>query len=50
MIAAAVVDSAKRPVGALHVAASLSDWSVDDFRRLVAPLTMEAARALSGFG
>jgi len=48
VIAAAITDAAQRPVAAIHVSASLSEWQVDDFRRRIAPLVMEAARALSG--
>lgn len=47
VLAAAVVDAQRRPVGAVHIAGSLSEWSVEDFRRRFAPLAMEAARALS---
>ncbi|MEN8739910.1 MAG: IclR family transcriptional regulator [Phaeobacter gallaeciensis] len=33
-----------RPIGAIHVAGSLSEWSQDDFERQAAPVAMEAAR------
>lgn len=35
------------PIGAVHIAGSLSDWSPGDFRKRFAPLAIEAARALS---
>ena len=38
----------RRPIGAVHIAGSLSEWSVEDFRRRFAPLAIEAARAVSG--
>ena len=36
------------PLGAIHVAGSLSEWSPATFERQVAPLAMEAARAIVG--
>ncbi|MFC4166257.1 IclR family transcriptional regulator [Teichococcus aestuarii] len=48
VLAAAVRDRQGRPVAAIHIAASLSEWEEADFRRRMAPLAMEAARALSG--
>jgi DNA-binding IclR family transcriptional regulator len=45
VLAAAVLQQG-RPVGAVHIAGSLSEWSVADFRRRFAPLAIEAARAL----
>lgn len=48
VLAAAVLDGSRRPVGAVHIAGSLSEWSIEDFRRKFAPLAVEAARALSG--
>lgn len=48
VVAAAVVDAAERPVGAVHIAGSLSEWTVDEFRARFAPLAAEAARAISG--
>lgn len=47
VLAAAILDSPGRPVGAIHVAGSLSEWDVEAFRRAFAPLAVEAARALS---
>jgi len=48
VLAAAVTDAEGRPVAAVHIAASLSEWEEEPFRRRMAPLAMEAARALSG--
>lgn len=45
--AAAILDRSGRPLGAIHVAGSLSEWPIEDFRRKFAPLAVEAARALS---
>jgi IclR family pca regulon transcriptional regulator len=47
VLAAAVLDQNARPVAAIHVAASLSEWEVDAFRKRIGPLAIEAARALS---
>jgi DNA-binding IclR family transcriptional regulator len=47
VLAAAVLDIDQRPVAAIHVAASLSEWTEESFRQRVSPLVMEAARALS---
>ncbi|QCI67829.1 IclR family transcriptional regulator [Phreatobacter stygius] len=47
VLAAAIRDNGGRPVGAVHIAGSLSEWSVEDFRKRFAPLAIEAARALS---
>ena len=46
-VAAAVLDRSGRPQGAIHIAGSLSEWPIEDFRRKFAPLVIEAARALS---
>lgn len=48
VLAASVLDAHRRPLGAVHIAGSLSEWSVEEFRRRFAPLAVEAARALSG--
>lgn len=47
IVLAASIRSGGVPVGAVHVAGSLSDWSPGDFRKRFAPLAIEAARALS---
>ncbi|MBO1075880.1 IclR family transcriptional regulator [Roseomonas marmotae] len=43
----AVRDRDGRPVAAIHVAGSLSEWDAETFRRRVGPVAIEAARALS---
>ncbi|MCU4178339.1 IclR family transcriptional regulator [Bosea sp. BH3] len=48
VLAAPVLDMDGKPIGAVHIAGSLSEWSIDDFRQRLAPLAVEAARALSG--
>lgn len=48
VLSAAVLDGMRRPIGAVHIAGSLSEWSTEDFRRRFSPLAIEAARALSG--
>lgn len=47
VLAAAICDGVGVPVGAVHIAGSLSDWSSGEFRKRFAPLAIEAARALS---
>ncbi|MCR9127003.1 MAG: IclR family transcriptional regulator [Rhodobacteraceae bacterium] len=37
------------PVGAIHIAGSLSEWTPEDFAASVAPLAQEAARAISRY-
>jgi DNA-binding IclR family transcriptional regulator len=46
-VAAAVTDHLSRPVGAVHIAGLLSDWSEAEFKQRFAPLVIEAARAIS---
>ncbi len=48
VIGGAVTDAEGRPLGAIHIAGSLSEWSEGGFRRKFAPLLLETARALSG--
>jgi len=48
VIGAAVVDGDGRPLGAIHIAGSLSEWNEAGFRRKFSPLLLEAARAISG--
>lgn len=48
VLSAAVIAGSGRPLGAVHIAGSLSEWSLEDFRKRFAPLAIEAARALSG--
>lgn len=40
----AIPDATGRPVAAIHIAGSLSEWDPEDFRRHVAPLAAEAVR------
>ncbi|TRW99345.1 helix-turn-helix domain-containing protein [Paracoccus sp. M683] len=42
----AIPDTDGRPVAAIHVAGSLSEWQPEEFRRVVAPLASEAVRAI----
>ncbi len=46
-IGVAVTAPTGQPVGAIHVAGSLSEWTPEDFSTRVAPLALEAARAIS---
>ncbi|MCD1625623.1 MAG: IclR family transcriptional regulator [Paracoccaceae bacterium] len=46
-IGVAVTGPQGRPVAAIHVAGSLSEWTAQDFSTRVAPLALEAARAIS---
>jgi len=46
VLAAPVLGNDGRPVGAVHIAGSLSEWRVEDFRARFAPLATEAARAI----
>lgn len=48
-IAAAVRSPDGRPLGAIHVAGSLSEWDPETFCRRFAPLTVEAASAINRF-
>lgn len=45
-VAAAVLDSKGRPVAAIHVAASLAEWTQEDFVHRVGPLVNAAANGL----
>lgn len=48
VIAGAVVDGEGRPLGAIHISGSLSEWNEAGFRRRFSPLLLEAVRAVSG--
>lgn len=48
-IGVALTDAAGRPVAAIHLAGSLSEWTVDEFCQRFAPLAAEAARAINRF-
>jgi IclR family transcriptional regulator, pca regulon regulatory protein len=43
----AITDEGGHPVAAIHVAGSLAEWTAEDFARRVAPLAIDAARAIS---
>ncbi|WP_118138299.1 IclR family transcriptional regulator [Oceanicella sp. SM1341] len=47
VLAAAITGPGGLPIGAIHIAGSMSEWTAEDFRRRFAPLAIEAARALS---
>lgn len=47
-VACAVLDHRARPVAAVHIAGSLSEWDAGAFAKRFAPLVSEAAGALSG--
>ena len=47
-IACAILDNRARPVAAVHIAGSLSEWSVEEFTERFSPLVAEAAQSLSG--
>ena len=47
-LAAAVLDHHKRPIAAIHIAGSCSQWTSATFIQRFAPLAIEAARALGG--
>ena len=47
-VAAAVLDSQRTPVGAVSIAASLSEWTPETFSRRFGPLVVAAAQAISG--
>ena len=45
----AVLDSTGAPVAAIHVAASLSEWTPEDFVQQLVPVGLASARAISQF-
>ncbi|MDB6180656.1 IclR family transcriptional regulator [Paracoccus fistulariae] len=45
-LAGAIPGSDGRPVAAIHVAGSLSEWQPEDFRRRIAPVVAEAIRSI----
>ncbi|MFH5927293.1 IclR family transcriptional regulator [Roseomonas xinghualingensis] len=47
-IGVAITDASARPVAAIHVAGSLAHWNAKSFREKIAPLAIEAARAIRG--
>lgn len=48
VLASAILDHEGRPIAAVHIAGSCSEWTPDDFVRRFAPLTIGAAKALGG--
>lgn len=48
VVAAAVVDGNGVPIGAVSLAASLSEWTRDKFARRFGPMVVAAAQAISG--
>lgn len=46
-LAAAITNSRGQPIGAIHIAGSLSEWSGEEFCKRFSPLVIEATRALS---
>ncbi|MBO0344499.1 IclR family transcriptional regulator [Roseibium sp. CAU 1637] len=46
-MAAAILDANRRPVAAIHLAASLAEWSPEEFEKQFAPLIIQAARTVS---
>ncbi|WP_228255725.1 IclR family transcriptional regulator [Pollutimonas thiosulfatoxidans] len=47
-IASAILDSKGRPIAAIHVSASLAEWTPEAFCHRIGPRVIEATRALSG--
>ncbi|KWT97947.1 MULTISPECIES: IclR family transcriptional regulator [unclassified Variovorax] len=47
-IAAPILNAQRKPVAAISVAASLAEWTLDEFARKHGPLVLAAAQALSG--
>ena len=44
-----VLNNVGKPVGAIHIAGSLSEWTPDDYIAKVVPLGQQAARAISQY-
>lgn len=44
-----VLNNIGEPVGAIHIAGSLSEWTQDDYIKQVVPLGQQAARAISQY-
>ncbi|WP_348933278.1 IclR family transcriptional regulator [Aquabacter sp. CN5-332] len=47
-VACAILDHRARPVAAIHIAGTLSEWDPESFAKRFSPLVAEAAGALSG--
>jgi DNA-binding IclR family transcriptional regulator len=43
----AAVSERGTAIAAIHISGSLSEWNVEDFKKRMGPLLMEAAEALS---
>ncbi|MGB6009271.1 IclR family transcriptional regulator [Castellaniella sp.] len=48
VLASAIIDRKGRPIGAIHISGSCSEWSAPDFTHRFAPLAIAAARSLRG--
>lgn len=48
-IGVAITNPQGRPLGAIHVAGSLSEWTPEEFSTRMAPLALEAARAINHY-
>ena len=46
VVGAAVLGDDRRPVGAVHISGSMSEWEPEAFERKMAPLAVAAARSL----
>lgn len=46
-MAAAILGPDRMPLGAVHIAGSLSEWTADQFEKRFSPLVMEAANAIN---
>jgi DNA-binding IclR family transcriptional regulator len=47
VVASAIVDRSGAPLGAVHIAASLSEWDPAEFEQRMAPLVTDAARTIA---
>jgi DNA-binding IclR family transcriptional regulator len=47
-LACAILDHQQLPIAAVHISASLSDWSREEFEQRFSPLVVNAAKELSG--
>lgn len=47
VVSAAVTGDRGLPIGAVHVAGSMSEWTPEDFEKKMAPIVVASARALS---
>ena len=49
-VAVAITDKQGLPIGAIHVAGSLSEWEPENFEKRIAPLVVAAARDINSSG